>query len=154
MLRSARSGSCVFAHPLTRNEPSTVRSIACVHLDRVTINVAPVRQHCFDQYFWSSYVKGLAKTLFDAAMPRKKAVCVWANEFHKSKLDVYSHQVHRPRERCAGYMRTPVCWTERHAMDAPSCRYFSVHHSWCAVKRTVGRWCAEYAKPQFQYDVC
>ncbi len=39
-LRSARSGSCVFAHPLTRNEPSTVRSIACVHLDRVT------KKHC------------------------------------------------------------------------------------------------------------
>ncbi len=35
-VRGARSGSCVFAHSLTRNEPSTVRSITCTPLHRVT----------------------------------------------------------------------------------------------------------------------
>ncbi len=64
-------------------------------------------------------VKGQAKTLFDAAVRRKKAVCVWADEFRTPKLDVYGHPVHHPRETRAKHLQPPACKTERHATDAP-----------------------------------
>ncbi len=52
------------------------------------------------------------------------------------------------------HLRPPACKAERHATDAPGCRCFCLHRSGCAANRTVSRWCAEHAKPQFQYDVC
>ncbi len=99
-------------------------------------------------------VKGPAKTLFDAAVRHKKAVCVWADEFCTSKLDMYGHPVHHPRETRAEHTRPRACKSKSHAMDAPGCCCFCVHRSGCTAKRMVSRWCAEHAKPQFQYDVC
>ncbi len=101
-----------------------------------------------------SNVKSPAKTLFDAAVRRKKAVCMWADEFRTYKLDVYDHPVHCPLETHAEHMRPPACQAERHAMDTPSWRCFCVHHSRCAEKRTVSRRCTENknTKHQFQYD--
>ena len=41
-------------------------------------------------------VKGPARRLFDTAVRRKKAVCVWADEFRTSKLDIYGQPVVHP----------------------------------------------------------
>ncbi len=97
------------------------------------------------------HVKCPAKGLFDAAVRRNKAVCVWADEFCTSKLDVYGHPVRHPRETRT--VKPPACRAERHAMGTPGCRCFCAH-SGCAEKRTVSQWCAEHVRPQFQYDVC
>ncbi len=79
-------------------------------------------------------VKGPAKTLCDAAVRHKKAVCVWADEFRKSKLDVYGHPVHHPRETRAEHTQPPACRAKRHAMDTPGCRCICVHCLGCAAK--------------------
>ncbi len=98
-------------------------------------------------------VKGPARKLFDTAVRRKKAVCVWADEFRTSKLDIYGHQLIHPRETRAEHLRPAPCKARTHAEDALGCRCFCTHRS-CDAKRTVGRWCAGHAKPQFQYDAC
>ncbi len=101
-----------------------------------------------------SNVKGPAKTLFDAAVRRKKAVYVWVDEFRASKLDVYGHPVRHPRETRAEHIQPRACKAERHATDAPGCYCFCVHRSGYAAYRTMSCWCAKHAKAQFQYDVC
>jgi hypothetical protein len=99
-------------------------------------------------------VKGPARKLFDTAVRRKKAVCVWADEFRTSKLDVYGQPVVHPRETRADRLRPPPCKAERHATDALGCRCFCAHSQGCARKRTRARWCADHFKPQLRYDVC
>ena len=53
-------------------------------------------------------VKGPARRLFDTAVRRKKAVCIWADEFRTSKLDIYGQPVvHPPAHRPLAPSRLP-----------------------------------------------
>ncbi len=143
-------------HPLTRNELSTVRSIACVPLDRVTRErcscTATVLRPIFLVKQRSMSNVQPRGSLMQRCAARRLCACGRMSSVHP--IDVYGYPVRRPRETRAEHMRPPACRAERHVMDAPGCRCFCVHHSGCTAKRTVSRWCAEHARPQFQYDVC
>ena len=99
-------------------------------------------------------VKGPARKLFDTAVRRKKAVCVWADEFRTSRLDVYGHRVVHPPETREEHLQPAPCKAERHAQDAPGCRCFCSHRSGCGNKRTKARWCPDHVQTQLRYNVC
>jgi hypothetical protein len=98
-------------------------------------------------------VKGPARKLFDVAVRRKKAVCVWADEFRTSQLDIFGRPVVHPPETRSDRLQKPKCKAERHAADAPGCRCYCSHQG-CTAERTCPRWCAAHARTQFRYDVC
>jgi len=64
-------------------------------------------------------VKGPARRLFDTAVRRKKAVCVWADEFRTSKLDIYGQPVVHPPETRTDRLRPADCRAQAHGADAP-----------------------------------
>ncbi len=93
------------------------------------------------------------RSLMQRCAARRLCACGWTSSARPSSTCT-GHSVHHPRETRAEHTRPPACRAKRHAMDVPGCRCFCVHRSGYAAKRTVSRWCAEHAKPQFQYDVC
>ncbi len=71
-------------------------------------------------------VKELARKLFEQAARRCKAVCVWDDEFHTSKLGVDGRLLHHPEETRQEYLQPPQCKARVHepGNEAPGCRYF------------------------------
>ena len=98
-------------------------------------------------------VKGPARKLFDTAVRRKKAVCIWADEFRTSKLDIYGRPVVHPRETRADRLQPAACRAQEHGAAAPGC-ICACSHRGCVAPRTRARWCAHHYKPQLRYDVC
>ena len=103
------------------------------------------------------HVKGPSRKLFDAVVRRKKAICIWVDEFRTSKLDIYGEPVIHPPETRPEQLKPDPCKAEHHAQDAPGCRCFCSHHvndKKCDAKRTKSRWCADHFKKQSRYNVC
>ncbi len=82
--------------------------------------------------------KGPAKKVFDQAVRRKKAVCIWADEFRTSKLGIDGHLLVHPEERRVDRLDPPPCKAARHGLGEafPGCRCFC-NESLCHSERKV-----------------
>ncbi len=81
--------------------------------------------------------KGPAKKLFDQAVRRKKAVCIWADEFRTSKLGIDGHLLVHPEEWRADRLEPPpvTAWA-RHSpgVAVSATRAFATRSARCCPR--------------------